>query len=188
MLPFITNLEFLDRFDWRWIAMQITEATSGAALAATYAQLIDTSSTAGARLQTLITDAAEELMSAAAVGARYSEADLRTYGGNLVKNINAGLAVGPILERRNRAVTDWEKISASYTKAKERVEELRRGERIFFAVPDVPEAGLPASADMTPGPLDCPTISSQAGRYFGTPATGGCGPNSGSCNTGGGCW
>jgi len=108
-------------------------------------------------------------MSAAAVGARYTVNDLVVYGGNLVKSITAGLALGPILERRGRAVEDFAKLSASYNRAADRVEQLRRGERIFFAVPDVPEAGLPESASMAPRPPNPPNLAAQAGRFFGCP-------------------
>jgi hypothetical protein len=168
MSPFLTNAEFLARHDGRWIGKNLLDDGT----APTIAQMSDPSTVSGIRLETLITDASEELMSAAAVGARYTEDDLRTYGGNLVKSITAGLAIGPILERRGRAVEDWDKMSAAYNRAAKRVEELRRGERIFFAVPDVPEAGLPESASMSPrAGIDPPAISTQASRYFGNPAS-----------------
>jgi hypothetical protein len=188
MDPFITNEEFLDRYDWRWVARNILDGdtVSGSATPPTLTQLLDPlTNDAGARLEQLIIDASEELMSGAAVGARYSEADLRRRpldsppyagGGNLLVSIVAGLTLGPLLERRGRAVTDQAALSAAYDRAKGRVEELRRGERIFWSVPLVPEAGLPATADMFPTPpLGPPSLSEQAGRYFGYPA-GGCGP------------
>lgn len=166
MTPFATNQQFLDRHDGRWVAKNMLDDNT----APTVAQLANTATAAGARLEQLITDASEKLMSAAAVGARYTVADLVTYGGNLVISITCDLAVGPILKRRGRSVDNYEKYSAAYTEACDYVEQLRRGERIFFAVPDVPEAGLPASADMAPGIFNPPNIAAQAGRYFGCPA------------------
>lgn len=175
MVPFCTNAQFLERVDARWVGMNILDT----GVRATAAQLLDTDHAAGARLYTLLQDAAEELMSAAAVGARYTEADLRTYGGNLVVSINAGLAVGPILERRVRANPDTKSFSWVYDRAAARVEQLRKGERIFSAVPDVPAAGQPEVADTTPVVgIDPPDITQQSGRYFGG-AAGDCYGNSG---------
>ena len=187
MDPFITNAQFLDRHDWRWVARNILDGptVSTSSTPPTLGQLVDDTTSAGARLKTLITDASEELMAAAAVGARYSETDLRPRplenppypgGGNLLFSIVAGLTVGPLLERRDRAVTDVSALAAAYDRAKARVEELRRGERIFWSIPQVPEAGLPGTANMTPGPpLGPPTLSQAAGRYFGFPSGGGTG-------------
>ncbi len=174
MTPFITAEQLFQRFDWRWIAKNINDGTSASTSTAppTLSQLTNTSSTPGQLLYQLMLDASEELMGAAAVGARYSEDDLRTYGGNLLISIVCGLAIGPILERRNRATSDVKELVASYDRATQRVEELRRGERIFFQVPNVPEAGLPGPTTMLPAPGMPPEIAAQAGRYFGSP--GGC--------------
>jgi hypothetical protein len=119
------------------------------------------------RLQSLILDASEKLMAAAAVGARYTETEVRTYGGNLLLSIVSSLAIGPILNRRNRALSDEAALSKAYDEAVAFVESLRRGERIFFAVPNVPEAGLSESASMAPASGMPPLISQQAGAYFG---------------------
>lgn len=188
MTPLITNAIFFDYCDHRWIAKNILDDNT----AATLADMLDTNTTAGARLERLITAASEQLMSAASVAARYSEDDVRTYGGELSRMITAGLAIGPILDRRGRAVENYDKMSAQYNKATDYIEQLRRGERIFFAAPGVPEAGLPASADMAPDLLNPPNIAAQAGRYFGCPAAsdgyqsrfggGGCGGTGGCGN------
>ncbi len=173
MVPFVTNTRFLIRHDWRWVAKNVLDgATAGtSATPPTLTELQDPSSAAGSVLYTLLQDASEELMSAAAVAARYTEQDIRTYGGSLVESIVSGLAVGPLLERRDRAAEDYAALSAAYDRAKERVEQLRRGERIFWAVPDVPEAGLPESVNQN-GHLHGvpPPRSLQAVRYFGFPA------------------
>lgn len=143
---------------------------------ATKAQLLNVATEAGARLYALLQDASEELMAAALVGARYTEDEVRQYGGNLVVSIVSGLTLGPILERRVRAVSDTKSFSWMYQRAAQRVEELRKGERIFWAVPNVPEAGQPEVADSTPLPgLECPTLVGDSPRYFG---------DTGACNGG----
>lgn len=182
MDSFITNQQFFDRYDGRWIgkninddgtAATITEMTAISSLGPPPWLIPVYTNPSGQRVQQLLMDASEELMSAAAVGARYTEDQLREFGGNLLLNIVSGLAIGVILQRRGRAVEDFEKLSASYTLARERVEELRRGERIFFNVPDVPEAGLPGVASSNPLPgIDPPLLTQAAVRYFGYPIGG----------------
>lgn len=167
MTPFVTNTEFLIRYDGRWVGKNLNDDGT----AATISQMQNESSAPGLVLKSLISEASELLMGAAAVGARYSEADLRTYGGSLLTRIVSDLTVGLILKRRARALTDQDALSQSYNEALQYLEQLRRGERIFFAVPDVSEAGVGDTADMTPRPgIDAPTISQQSGRYFGCPA------------------
>ena len=186
MDSFITAAQLFDRLDWRWIAKNILDGPSASTSIAppSLADLLDTNTVAGARLYQLMKDASEKLMGAAAIGARYTVDELTQYGGNLLVSTVAGLSIGPILSRRTRAVSDEKVLNAMYTEAVEYVEQLRRGERIFFQVPDVPEAGLPESADMAPGPLAPPNFSAQASRYFGCPAA-----NDGvqSNTSGGGC-
>lgn len=174
MDSFITASQLFDRIDWRWVAKNILDGTSASTSSAppSLADLLDTNTVAGARLYQLTLDASETLMGAAAVGARYTVNDLVNYGGNLLVSTVAGLTVGPILSRRARAVSDEDALNAMYTQAVNYVEQLRRGERIFFQVPDVPQAGLPESADMAPGPLSAPNLTAQASRYFGCPAAG----------------
>ncbi len=93
----------------------------------------------------------------------------------MLVSIVAGLSLGPILERRGRAVEDFARLTASYNRAAARVEDLRRGERIFWAIPRIPEAGLPGTAAMQQCPPlhGPPLITWEAARYFGWPA-GGC--------------
>lgn len=171
MTPFLSNDDMLKRYDWRWIAKNVTDGTTLTNnVAATLAELQGATG-GGAVLTILITEASELLMGAAAVGARYTENDLRTYGGSLLTRIVADLTMGLILKRRARALTDEDELSKPYAEALAYLEQLRRGERIFWAVPNVPEAGLPESASMEPRVgIDPPTQSMMAGRYFGFPA------------------
>lgn len=173
-LLFCSNADLLSRFDSRWISMNLLDDGT----TATTTQLLDTTSVAGARLQILLGDASEVLMSAASVSARYSVNDLLVYGGNLVTNITAGLAFGIILKRRGRAVTTNKMISDAFTEAMSYIEQLRRGDRIFSMVPLVPQAGLPGTASMQscPGvPYGDPDITQVSGRYFGQGLNPSCG-------------
>lgn len=172
-ISFLTNEQFLVRYDWRWVAKNVLDSQygSGDASVATRADLLDDSSDAGSVLAALIEEASEVLMAAAAVGARYSVSDLTTYGGSLLLRIVSDLTLGLILKRRARAAEDVAKMAPSYAEALEYLEQLRRGERIFFAVPEVPEAGLPDTASMNPVPgVNPPTVTQMSQRYFGAPA------------------
>lgn len=165
-LLFCTNQDVLDRFDGRWIGQNLLDDGTSA----TVAQLADPTTFVGIRLQNLIGDASEFLMSAASVSARYSVNDLVVYGGNMRINITAGLTMGPILKRRGRAVTTNKMISDAFTEAMSYIEQLRRGDRIFSMVPLVPQAGLPGTTSMQscPGvPYGGPDITQVSGRYWG---------------------
>lgn len=165
-MSFVTNTAFLQRYDWRWIAKNTTDT----GVAASLTDLQNENSAPGGILQTFLDEASEMVMGAAAVGARYSQDDLTIYGGSLLVRIVCDLTMGLVLKRRGRPTEDAESLSQPYAEALEYLELLRRGERIFFNVPDVPEAGLPGTATMEPTPgIDPPTISQQAGRYFGYP-------------------
>ena len=193
MIPFVTNSEFLLRFDWRWISKNVLDNNS----AATLIQLQTPTDPGGDVLAEFLSEASEDLMGAAAVAARYSEADIRTYGGSLCTRIVSDLTMGKILKRRGRALSDESALSMPYNEALGYLEQLRRGERIFFAVPLVPEAGLPGTAGMIPGQFNpgtggqssvtaaelaqaqCSWVNG-ARRYFGYGCQGGTG-NCGQC-------
>jgi hypothetical protein len=181
-LLFCLNQDVLNRFDGRWIGMNILDNGQSATIAQLTDPVFPLPYTGPALLlQNLIGDASEFLMSAAAVGARYAVTDLQTYGGNLLINITAGLSMGPILKRRSRPVTANKMISDAYTEAMQYIEQLRRGDRIFAMVPNVPQAGLPGLAYMTPFvPFGGPDVTQVTQRYFGNnilPGLGGYGIN-----------
>ena len=172
--------QFFDYHDYRWVAKNMLDAGVPASLA----DMLDSSTTAGRRVAEFIDAAEGELFAATAIGDRYSVPDVVTYGGALARRIVANLAVAPALDRRDRAVSDQQKLSAAVNWAKGFVEQLRQGDRIFALVPDVPEAGLPGPQDLTPRPgIDPPRITDVAARYFGGPGSGSC--CSGSCRYGG---
>lgn len=165
-LLFCTNAQIFDRFDSRWLAMNLLDDGT----TPTLAHMLDvtTPTVAAARLQNLIGDASEFLMSAASVSARYSIHDLQIYGGNMVVNITAGLAMGPILKRRSRPVTANKMISDAYNEAMSSIEQLRRGDRIFALVPGVADAGLMHTASMISCiPYGGADITQVSQRYFG---------------------
>lgn len=194
MIPFVTNPEFLVRFDWRWVSKNVLDDNT----AATKDQLEDPLDDGGEVLAAFLAESSEDLMAASAVAARYSEDDIRTYGGELAKRIVCNLTMGKILQRRGRALTDEDALSKPFAEAMAYLEQLRRGERIFFAVPLVPEAGLPGTANMIPGQFNPGTAGTSSGttiaeieaarcnwvngarRYFGWGCHGGMG-GSGGC-------
>lgn len=181
MPVYLINAQTLFAFqDWRWVAQQLLDTNPGTV--ATLSDMLDPNTTAGARLQTLIGAASEMLLAAACGQARYSLQDIQTYGGSLRDMIVANLAVGPILSRRDRAADDEEKLSLSYKQALDYLEQLQKGERIFYAVPNVPEAGLAEAATMTPRPgIDPPLSTKCATRYFGSGRPTGSGGCAGGC-------
>lgn len=168
MPSFLTNTEMTTRYDWRWLAQNLVEgATITGAVTPPTLAILQGVSGAGATLATLIEDASDLVMGAAAIGNRYSVDDVTTYGGSLLKWLTAGLTLGGVLKRRVRASDQDAAFAKAYEEALEYLELLRRGERIFYAVPDVPEAGVPGTAGMVPLPGFGPPYMSQNARIFG---------------------
>lgn len=156
--------QFFTYHDYRWVAKNMLDAGSPASLA----DMIDSGTTSGARIAEFIEMGEGQLFAATAIGDRYSVDDVVLYGGALARWIVANITIGPVLGRRDRAVTDEKKLSLQFELAQEYLEQLRRGERIFALVPNVPEAGLPGTATMLPLPgVNPPLITQQAVRYFG---------------------
>jgi hypothetical protein len=165
MPSFITAAQLTSRYDWRWIAENIADDDEPAAS--------QSAVEGSAVVADAIEDASDLVMGASAIGSRYTEADLTAYGGRLLTRLVADLTMGLILKRRARAVEDWQKIAAPYAEAMDYLEQLRRGERVFWAVPDVPEAGLPRTASTLPLPgINPPTFVQCASRYFGSSVAG----------------
>lgn len=168
MPSFLTPADFFVRYDYRWVGKQITDT----GLAATDIDCRNSSVIAA-----FIAEASEMVVAAAAVGDRYSENDLTLYGGQLLKRITADLTMGLILKRRARAASDLESLTGPYTEALGYLEQLRRGERIFYMVPDVAEAGLPEAVSNLPRlGIDPPLATQQAFRYFGSASCRGVAP------------
>lgn len=173
----LSNEQFLTYHDWRWVGKNMLDTNPGTP--ASLSDLLDTNSIAGARLAEFIEVAEGMLFAATSIGDRYSVQDVVTYGGALARKIVADLAVMPVLSRRDRAVSDLDKLSAAVNWAQGYLQQLRDGERIFALVPNVPEAGLPDTASQAPIPgIDPPRWTQRASRYFGGP--------SGPCCDGGG--
>lgn len=180
MPSFVTNSRFCSRYDWRWIAKNLLDGPTAATSdpPPTLAELQGPTG-AGAVLALLIEDASDMVMGAAAIGNRYTLADLTTYGGTLLERITSDLTMGLVMKRRARPSDDSEALAKPYAEALDYLEKLRQGERIFYAVPGVPEAGLPEVASMAPvSGVNPPLVSQCAARYFGSgrpTSSGGCG-------------
>lgn len=164
-MPLILTAEqFFNYHDYRWVAKNLLDA----GVPATLADMMNPATTAGARVAEFIDMAEGQLFAATSIGDRYSVADIVTYGGALARWIVANVAVAPALGRRDRAATDEKKLSLAFDLAQSYLQQLRDGERIFALVPNVPEAGLPGTQDLTPRPgIDPQTVTQRASRYFG---------------------
>lgn len=160
-ISFITTADLLIRYDWRWIGNNILDTIPSTA--ATEAQVL-----ASPKVEALIQTASEMVMAAAAVGARYTPEEVQQYGGALLAQIVSDLVAGLILKRRMRASDDEKPFTAAYEEALAYLEQLRRGERIFYAVPDVPQAGLPTTTTMAAQPGFGPLLATNNVRVFGT--------------------
>lgn len=147
-ITFITNAQFLVRYDRRWVGKNMLDD----GMAATEADLLDTGTVAGARLEQLIQEASELVMAAGAVGARYSVNDLVTYGGQLLVRIVSDLTVGLILKRRARALTDENELSGPYAEAMGYLEQLRRGGADLLGRAGRPGSRAPRGSHNAPDP------------------------------------
>ena len=185
MFTFATNTQILAFFDWRWLYKNLVDLQQGQQYqdAAAYADISSQTGNlpynVGATLATLAAAASEELMSAAAVAARYSVSDLQTYGGMQAVEISAALTIARVMGRRIRATPQEKLYGARADWGESQIEALRRGERIFSLVPNVPEAGVPSTTAQWVQGLSPPLLTWQAQRYFGFPAGGRLGPDRG---------
>ena len=160
-ISFITPADLLIRYDWRWIGQNILDTIPGTA--ANEAGVL-----ASPKVQAFIEEASEMVMGAAAVGDRYTAEEIQQYGGALLQRIVSDLVIGLILKRRVRSSKDEEAFTLAYNEALAYLEQLRRGERIFYLVPNVPQAGLPATANMAAQPGFGPPLITNNPRIFGT--------------------
>ncbi len=154
---FLTNPQFLQRYDSRRVGNMVLDNYTQASAT----DLANPSTAAGLIVQQMIEDASEMILAAATVAARYSLGDLLAYGGNQLLRLTADLTWGLILTRRALATEDFKAQAPFYQGALDQLEALRRGERIFYGVPNVPEAGLPAIASTIPIPGLEPTLLTQ---------------------------
>ena len=143
-------------------------------------------------LEEMINSAEQEVMSACQVGKRYSIEDLVSLskdkaggtvtlsggiysvsGGTTIDGVGAKLrrlvakiAWGQLVERKGFTGSEFAKMAPGYKTAMADLEQLRLGERIFWSVTGVPEAGLPA---VEPLGVDAVTtggtISSKVGLF-----------------------
>jgi hypothetical protein len=173
-VSFATPAQFFLRYDYRWVAKQILDNNSAASLA----EMLNPNTVGGGIIATFIAEESEEVMSAAAVGDRYNTQtnpllppianDLAIYGGQKLVGLVCDLVLGRVLKRRARAAKDDLALTMAYAEAKEKLEQLRQGERIFFMVPGVPEAGLPSTQNLAP-PLGLgPALITDNPAIFGT--------------------
>lgn len=175
MSQFITNTELTYHIDYRRIGDLLTQDNERASLAT----ITDSSSSSGAIVLLMIQTASEQIVAAATVGNRYTRdildnlAATGTGSAFLLKRLTAMLTFGLLVSRRALPPEQVAAMAPEFQAAQEYLELLRRGDRIFFDVPDVAEAGLPTTASMTPTALagGPPTWTQTAGRFFGCSPT-----------------
>lgn len=133
---YVTNDEFVERCDWRTVAQLLSDTET----ALTLAQV-----SASTRLTTLLKQASGEVESACLVSRRYviqsGRNDLSSLTGNsleYLKGLVCTLAVEKVYLRRPDLLA---KVGEQVKEAREQLELLRNGERIFGYV-EVAEAGL----------------------------------------------
>lgn len=163
MSVILTASEFFDYHDYRWVAKNMLDGS-----VPSLADMLDSNTDAGRRVGRFVNMAEDQLFAAAVAQDRYSVNDVVTYGGELAKWIVANIAVGPALARRDRATSDERALALAFQQAQAYLEDLRKGERIFYAVPGVPQAGIPEAATVRPRPgIDPQLVTQRAVRYFG---------------------
>lgn len=124
----------------------------------------------------MLVAASDEVVAACGVGARYAESDLTALaaesggGGPLLRMLVCHLAYGLLINRRGLAADDQSRLTPMWKWSQDYLTLLRKGERVFGGVPDVPEAGLPDTFSMAPAQPgnQPPSIVQTAFRVFGT--------------------
>jgi hypothetical protein len=126
----------------------------------------------------MLVAASDEIVAAATVGKRYTEAELSGIaggsggGGPLLRQLTCHLAFGLIVNRRGLAADDQSKLTPYWRWAQDYLTLLRKGERVLGGVDDVLDAGLPDTVSMAPQvpPManQPPSIVQSMGRIFGS--------------------
>ncbi len=166
-MPFLDGAGMLERYDSRRVGQLVLDTGVNASAA----DLADSGTTAGARLLALLNEASELVVAAAAVGKRYTRADLDavaaagTGSAYLLRRLTADLAFGLLCKRRGYDAKQFAALAPAYLEALQYLEQLRRGERILDSVAGVADAGLPAGVAAAPA-SQIATWTSTASRLF----------------------
>lgn len=172
-MAFLTATQFTQLYD----ARRIRDFVSDTDARASAADITNPSTAAGAIVAFILEQASELIVAACSVAKKYTRDQLNglvtsttlTPSGYLLQRLTADLAFALLVKRRALPAGEVEKLAPAYAEAMSYLESLRRGDRIFFDVTDVAEAGLPAIQDLTtqPSALNCPTLMSSQTRIFG---------------------
>lgn len=121
-------------------------------------------------VQAMLSDATGLINSALLAGDRYSLIDINIFGTalseaskNLLKRMCCDLAYGLLLARRGYSATDTSAMAPRYMEAKELLEQLKQGDRIFDLL-TTKAAGLVQQAKIS---SKVPLFSRELDRYFG---------------------
>ena len=155
-MSYITNAEFLQRFDARLIGDLVQDANSRTSSANL---LVD------ANLSAILADASGWIESACFVGERYSAADLTGLGPNslaFLKRLVADIALVLLCQRRGFSYKDKFPLLEESMKTLDR---LRLGERVFN-VSEVKDKGNPTSDVISYATLEGQNLISMHNRVF----------------------
>jgi hypothetical protein len=167
--PYCSPADLLDYVDARTVGDCLQDKTDEPR--PSRAAILDPTSPAGTRLNTLLLAASGELEEACVGGAGYSPADLASLTGATqasLKRVVAGLAVLALYARRQPTA----EIPPIVQYAQERLEKLGKGERVFGLVPAT-EAAVgfePITQVETVDPRVERRTVTNAQRYFGNRA------------------
>lgn len=184
-MAYCTGAQFLERYDARRIADLIRD--DGVKLSTGFAAYV----LSNANLLAALEDASAEIDAAAFVGKRYNKARLMDLvavnnggilintGGFLLIRLVADIAFENLNTRRGLAATQVEQLSPKASKAREMLQLLRSGERIFTTTDEGnADAGLMQTVSLT-GTQSSNMLNSTF-RFFGAiPNNGYNQPNSG---------
>jgi hypothetical protein len=165
MAQYATAAKLLELYDSRRIGQMVSDSGTVPNAAALLTNQI---------VASMLAAASDEVLAAAAVGNRYTAADLDTLaagtdaGARLIQSITCHIAFGLLVNRRGYAADEFSNLVPMWKWAQDYLTLLRKAERIFPGVPDVPEAGLPDTATTVPRPgINPPRITQEAYRVFG---------------------
>ncbi len=164
LTSYCSATDFLDRYDWRPIAQLMNDAIS---VAVTAANLADTGTDEGRRLNKILLDCSGEIEASALIGGRYRPEDLQALTGAsaaYLKRIVADLAIGRCYERRPQQ-NPWAQATAT---ARQLLNAIASGESIFGTEQAASASLLEITADTVPAVESRNGVVQELTGYFGS--------------------
>lgn len=162
--PYCSVAQFLALFDWRPVAQLMNDANSNAV---TRDNLLDATTTEGARLLEILQTASGEIEGAVMIGGKMSPTDLAALTGasaSFLRSIVADLAIGRCYLRRP-ADNPW---AMQTQTARQLLNALAQGEMIFGTQEAVDASLIDITADLPSNVENRNGMVVQMQGYFGT--------------------